>query len=196
MISLILGIAAFVLFFLYDINSITRQYSLPHCFFTVGTVLLAAATILDLVTGWQAGAFAGALDYVLLAGGALCFGGLIYCLFFALPFKETYAAPSTGRRVYSGGVYALCRHPGILCFFAMELLLGLAALPEKMLLRGMIFSLLNLAYAYFQDRISFPRTFCDYTDYQKRVPFLIPNGSSIRRIGRTLPHAGKEEVEV
>ncbi len=190
MLSLVLGLTAFALYFIYDINSITRQYRLLHYSFTLGTLLLSAATVLDLAEALKIGAIAGAVDYVLLAGAALCFGALIYCLFFALPFQETYAEDSKLRPVYSGGVYGLCRHPGILCFFAMELLLGLSALPSGMLVRGMIFSALNLAYAYFQDRVSFPETFCDYRDYQKKVPFLIP------RIGKTLLHAEKEEVEV
>ena len=46
------------------------------------------------------------------------FAALIYTLFFALPFDETYAKQNNGRYVCDRGVYALCRHPGILCFFA------------------------------------------------------------------------------
>ena len=193
MLSFILGLTAFGLYFLYDINSVTRQYRWVHTFFTVGTVLLGAATVLDLAAVWNAGAFSGALDFPLLALAGVCFAALIYCLFFALPFQETYAGQHTGRQVYSGGVYGLCRHPGILCSFGMELFLGLAALPGEMMIRGLIFSLLNLGYAYFQDRITFPKTFCDYSDYQKNVPFLIPTGSSIRRTGKPLHPADKEE---
>ena len=117
-------------------------------------------------------------------------------MFFALPFQETYIESNGSRHVYSGGVYGLCRHPGILCYFGMQLMLGLWALPGGMIIRGLIFSLLNLAYAYFQDRITFPKTFCDYSDYQKKVPFLIPTGSSIRRTGKTLLSADKEEDEL
>ena len=193
MFSLLLGCTAFLLYFLYDINSFTRQFRIVHSFFTVGTLLLGTATVLDLWIGWKAGCYSDMVDVVLLAGAAACFGALIYCLFFALPFQETYAEQNTGRHVYSGGVYGLCRHPGILCFFGMQLLLGLAALPGGMIFRGLIFSLLNLLYAYFQDRITFPKTFCDYSDYQKKVPFLIPTGASIRRIGKLLLCAEKEE---
>lgn len=196
MLPLLLGLAAFALYFLYDINSISRQYRLLRSFFALGTLLLGAALVLDLAAAFTAGAISGAVDCVLLFCSALCFAALIYSLFFALPFDETYVAENSPRCVYSGGVYGLCRHPGILCFFGMELLLGLAALPTAMLLRGMIFSALNLLYAYFQDRISFPKTFCDYSDYQKNVPFLIPDGASLRRFWKTLPHAEKEEVEV
>ena len=185
-----------MLYFLYDINSVSRQYRLPHSFFAVGTVLLGISTALDIADAWNAGAVSGAADWLLLAGAAVCFAALIYCLFFALPFQETYTAQSCRRNVYSGGVYGLCRHPGILCFFGMELMLGLAALPGRMIIRGLIFSALNLLYAYFQDRVSFPKTFCDYREYQTKVPFLLPNRSGIRRFGKMLLRASKEEVEV
>ena len=132
-------------------------------------------------------------DSLLLAGALTCFAALIYSLFFALPFQQTYTEQAGGRRVYSGGVYALCRHPGILCFFGTYLLLGLAALPTRMILRGLLFSLLNLAYAWFQDCVTFPKTFCDYTDYKKKVPFLIPTRNSVAMARKTLFSAHDEE---
>lgn len=193
MFSMYLGIAGFLLYLIYDINSFTWKRRLPGTFFLIGTALIGGATVLDLWSAWRMGAFSGWPDALLLAGGAVCFAALIYCLFFALPFKETYAEQNTGGKVYDGGAYALCRHPGILCFFGMYLLLGAAALPGKLLMHGMVFSLLNLAYAWFQDRITFPKTFCDYQTYQKKVPFLIPTGESIRRARRTLFHTDSEE---
>lgn len=193
MISLLLGIAAFGLYLLYDINSYTRKLGFVHSFFLLGTVLLGIATALDVWAAAKAGAFSGWPDIMLLIGAAAFFGALIYSLFFALPFKETYTEQESNNRVYSGGVYALCRHPGILCFFGMYLLLGLAALPTGMIVNCLIFSLLDLGYAWFQDRVTFPKTFCDYTDYQKNVPFLIPTKASIRMAKKTLFPANKEE---
>lgn len=186
MISLCLGSAAFVLYLIYDINSYTRQWKILHSFFFGGTCLLAVATGMDLWGAWQYGAFSGLTDVFLLAGAAVFFATLIYSLFFALPFKQTYAEQTDGRRVYRCGVYALCRHPGILCFFGTYLMLGLAALPTPMLRNCLVFSALNLAYAGFQDRITFPATFCDYDDYKKQVPFLIPTKNSISMACRTL----------
>ena len=89
---------------------------------------LGVATVLDLYASWKAGCFSGLGDILLLAGAALAFAALIYCLFFALPFEQTYADQDSGSRVCRSGVYALCRHPGVLCFAVMYLLLGLAAL--------------------------------------------------------------------
>ena len=196
MLSLFLGIFAFFLYFLYDINSFTWKSKVFHLFFLTGTLLLAASAILDLYSCWRSGAFRGVPDLLLAIGGGFWFLALIYCLFFALPFQQTYADQDTGSHVYSGGVYALCRHPGILCFFFMYLLLGLAALPGPLLTHGMIFSALNLLYAWFQDAVTFPKTFCDYRDYQKTVPFLIPTPASIRRAKQTLVHSTTRQEEI
>jgi len=193
MLSLFLGIAAFLLYLVYDINSITCKNRILHLFFMAGTVLLCTATALDLRSAWMTAAFRGVGDILLLVGSSLCFAALIYCLFFALPFDETYRDQKENRFVYSKGVYALCRHPGILCFFGMYLLFGLAALPTAVLRNCVVFSILNLMYAWFQDRITFPKTFCDYKNYQKNVPFLIPTVDSIRAAVRTMSRSESEE---
>ena len=186
MLSAILGIAAFALYFLYDINSFRWKLRIPHTFFTVGTLLLGAATVLGLWEAYQEGFLSAAEDIILLICGAVCLLALIYCLFFALPFKQTYREQSDPHKVCRSGAYALCRHPGILCFFGVYLFLGAAAFPGNLAINGAVFSLLNLAYAWFQDRITFPKTFSDYDSYRESVPFLIPTKASIQMARRTL----------
>lgn len=195
MIALLLGITGFILCFLYDINSFTLRSKLLHSTFGIGTALIAVATVLDLRTAWNTGAFSGGLDLLFLFLSVVCFAALIYCLFFALPFQETYTEQSDSRPVYDRGVYALCRHPGILCFFGMFLFAGIAALPCDLLMHGMVFSVLNLAYAFFQDRITFPKTFFDYHIYRERIPFLIPTSNSTRLARDTWPRASGKEDE-
>ena len=195
MLPWLLGILGFALYLLYDIDSFTGLWRPLRWGFAAGTLLIAASTLLQLYSAWQQGAFSLPGDALLLLLGCLAFAGLIYCLFFALPFTDTYTAPKQGRHVYSGGVYALCRHPGVLCFFAMYLFWGLAALPGNFLLCGMVFSLLNLSYAWFQDRVTFPKTFCDYPAYRETVPFLFPTPASFRRAAATWGHPDKKEEE-
>ena len=195
MISLCLGIAAFALYLIYDVNSFLWQLRFPRLFFAGGTLMLALALALDLYAAIATGAFAGMPDMLLLAAAAAAFAALIYSLFFALPFEETYARQENGRCVYDRGVYAMCRHPGILFFFLMQLALGLAALPcGAQLAHGMLFSALNLGYALFQDRVTFPKTFSDYPAYRQRVPFLIPTKSSLSLAYQTLRHTDDEEA--
>ena len=193
MLVLGLGIGGFLLYLLYDINSFKWQSRLLHTAFALGTLLVGAATVLDLWGAWRLGAFSGPGDAALLLAAGACLAALVYSLFFALPFQETYRQQEQGRHVYDGGVYALCRHPGILCFFGLYLCLGLAALPGGLLAHGLAFSLLDLAYAGFQDRVTFPKTFCDYEAYRKKAPFLIPTGDSIRRARQTWGRPASEE---
>ena len=191
---LVPGMIGFVLFFLYDINSYTLRNRLAEKFFFAGTVLVAAATILCLISAVRLGVFGGGADAVLIVLAVLSFAAMIYSLFFALPFTETYVTPDSKRCVYDKGAYALCRHPGALFFFTAYLFLGLAALPSPFLFCGMIFSALNFVYICFQDRVTFPKTFVGYEDYRQRVPFIIPTYSSICLAFRTLRHdCGKED---
>ena len=193
MYSLLLGMLGFLLFFLYDVNSFTWRSRLLHKSFALGVTLLAAATVLDLAAALRMGAFSGLKDLILLVAGALCLAALVYCLFFALPFAETYQDTDGPPAVCDRGVYALCRHPGVLCMLGMYLFWGLGALPATMLRNGLIFSGFNTVYVCFQDRMTFPRTFPDYPDYQKNVPFLIPTGESIRAAWRTRRRSAEEE---
>lgn len=192
MVSLVLGICAFGLFFVYDVNSFTHKNRFLHRFFGIGMAMLLVSAGLDVFYAVKNGAFSGICDTVLILLGILNLGVLIYCLFFALPFEKTYVLLDE-HKVYDRGVYALCRHPGILFFFGTYLFLGLAALPEKMLLNGMIFSFLNFLYACFQDRVTFMKTFSDYGQYRKRVPFLIPNIKSTKRALKTLLNSDSKE---
>jgi protein-S-isoprenylcysteine O-methyltransferase Ste14 len=195
MTTLLCGLLGFVLYFLYDLNSITVRSKLLHSSFSIGTAFLAVATGMDLWSALKSNAFSGFTDLMFLVLSALSFAALIYCLFFALPFQETYAEQATDRSVCDKGVYALCRHPGILCFFGTFLFLGLATRPANLLAHGMVFPALNLIYALFQDRITFPKTFSDYHIYRTRVPFLLPTSNSVRLARDSWPRKDSKEDE-
>lgn len=195
MLALCMGITAFALYFIYDVNSFLWKKSVPRTFFTAGSLLIAASLVLDIRSALPS--FSGFADILLLIMSVLSVTALIYTLFFALPFEETYARKEHERPVCDQGAYALCRHPGILCFFFAYLFAGLAALPSAELLsHGILFSLLNLLYAWFQDRITFPRTFTNYHEYQQKVPFLLPTQTSMKRFIKTLNHSASKEVEL
>ena len=193
MLSTFLGIAAFLLYLLYDINSFRWNRRFPRSFFLLGTLLLLLATAINLIDSFGCGAFRSVSDWILLIPAVFSLLALVYCLFFAIPFDETYTAQTNGRPVCDCGAYALCRHPGILCFFSFYLFLGLAARPGRLLWNGLLFSCLNLAYAAFQDRVTFPKTFCNYEDYRETTPFLSPTLPSIRRALRTFVHVHSKE---
>jgi protein-S-isoprenylcysteine O-methyltransferase Ste14 len=181
-----MGTLAFVLFLLYDINSVIFKNMIINSFFFLGSLLLVAATMGIIVESrhqieWNLWAMT---IFGLLAVVFFCL--LIYTLFFALPFDETYLKQTVAPKTYRNGVYALCRHPGVLWFMGGYFCLWLALKIPLLLWATIIFSSCNFFYIIFQDYWTFKQIFTDYSDYQKNTPFIIPNQKSIKRCLQTL----------
>lgn len=186
MIYILMGLLAFLLFSAYDINSVTSKINIIKPFFFLGSFLLIIATAGIIIEsfhdikwdlGWMSISGFFSLIFLIL---------LIYTLFFALPFNETYVNISATPKVYRDGFYALCRHPGVLWFMGFYFFLWLTLKIPLLLVAGIIFSCCNFLYVIFQDHWTFPRVFEDYNDYQKHTPFIIPNFKSIKRCLQTL----------
>lgn len=178
MIYTIAGVVGFLLFVLYDLNSVLWKRKSLHYGFFAGNILLIGATIMLIKRVWnEAFLSMGAVICGLLA---VCFLGLlIYTLFFALPFGETYQTLDGQPKVCSSGIYALCRHPGVLWFFFFYLFLGLSLHSLLLTMAGVVFSLCNLGYVILQDRWTFPKSLGGYGEYKEKTPFLIPNKKSV-----------------
>lgn len=186
MIYIFMGIGAFILFVLNDVNSIILKNRILKSSFFTGIILLAAATS-GLVVSYRQSIetdFLQVLPYGLLS--AVFFLLLIYTLFFAIPFKSTYITAEEAPRVCKRGVYALCRHPGVLWFILFYLFLGLAFMLPLLFTAAAVFSALNILYVLFQDNWTFMKSFTDYEDYKSYTPFLIPNLQSINRCFHTI----------
>lgn len=191
MIFLIIGFIAFLLFFLYDINSIMLKKNLLKCCFFIGVLLLVASLAGIIFTSWEMIRFTPVRSISLGVLAALCFVLLIYTLFFALPFQSTYVKTNDPPEICKRGVYALCRHPGVLWFAGFYFFLGFALMIRLLLAAAVIFSLLNLIYVVFQDRWTFMKSMKDYGEYKTDTPFLIPTLKSIKQCMRTIAE-GKE----
>ncbi len=194
MIYLFIGFLAFLLFLLYDINSIIfRNKLLKSCFF-LGIVLLAAATagiVISCVNEMRI----DLLRTTLFGFPAIIFFiFLIYTLFFAIPFQSTYIETDHAGKVCRTGVYALCRHPGVLWFAGFYITLGFALNIPLLKAAAAVFSLLNVIYIIIQDRWTFVKSFEDYEQYRTETPFLIPNYNSIKRCIKTLK--GEEDTKI
>lgn len=172
----LLGVCAFALFFLSDYNDWKlAKRGLKWCF-PAGAVLLAGATVWSAVanpppcTHWLRGLF-----FIL---SALFLGLLVYTLFFAVPAEASYACPGQSRAVVAKGPYALCRHPGVLCFAGLYACLWAATgLP---LWEAVLYSGLNVLLVLFEDCCVFPARLTGYAAYRRTTPFLLPNWQSIR----------------
>lgn len=172
----LMGLGAFVLFFLSDYNDwrLSRR-ELSGCF-PAGGALLAAGTALEIRRG--APFVSGWLRWPLAGLAALFAALLIYTLFFALPVDASYTRPGEKRPACTTGVYALCRHPGVLWFTGLYICLWLAlGLP---LWEAAVYSGLNVLLVVFEDRCVFPARLEGYGAYQAATPFLLPNRRSIR----------------
>ena len=105
---------------------------------------------------------------------------LIYTLFFALPFEETYCEDNKLRAAYTEGMYGVCRHPGVLWFAGAYLCMWGMFGGWKQGIYFLLMIFWNYLYIIFQDLWTFPQTFFNYREYQKNTPFLIPNKESIQ----------------
>lgn len=171
-----LGVLAFALMLLGDINDAYLKRRSLAAAFPLGALALAVSYIFQLDPGSPRFASDTAL-FILWSFAGLFLILLIYSLFFSFPVKSAYAAPGDARSVCSSGIYALCRHPGVLWLFFLSLCLYFCAgFPPAALVT---YTLLNILLVTFEDRWVFPRVLAGYGDYRRRVPFLIPSARSI-----------------
>lgn len=155
----ILGSTGFILYFIYDINSVRMKNAVLQKFFAAGSILVVVSLIAELYAAWgschrKIGTMTG-----FGLGGFLFLCLLIYTLFFALPFEETYCEENKLRAAYTEGMYGLCRHPGVLWFAGAYLCMWGMVGGWK---QGIYFFLMifwNYLYIIFQDLWTFPRTF-------------------------------------
>lgn len=179
-----IGSLSFVLYILYDLNQVKFKKAYLHSLFIIASCLLLISTIIIAFTSFNEFeiVFVVRIVFILLAllNGAL----LIYTLFFALDFKDTYLEDKF--KVCDTGMYALTRHPGLIWFIFTYLFLALALGSSVMLVATGVYSLLNFIYIVIQDVYVFPILFCDYDEYKKSTPFIIFNRDSVIRCIKTL----------
>ena len=132
----------------------------------------------------------GLLNFVFLVA-AVFFGLLmIWALFFSFPPDQAYVKDSVRREAYTGGMYALCRHPGVIWFILMYMcLIPATGFPVP---HVVIYCSLNILLALVEDVWIFPRVFSNYHGYKQRTPFLIPTPDSFRMWIRSLGQKTKE----
>lgn len=179
---ILVGCIAFLFYLLYDINQCWLKQKILQPCFLIGSLLLFIATMGIVIK-------AGFSNMTLMHSAALILAVifallLIYTLFFAIPFEETYIEEQFNH-VCQSGVYALCRHPGVLFLLGFYVFLAVAISSKTLLAAGLLFTLCNVVYVTLQDHFFFPRCFDDYLAYQKKVPFLIPTSSSVMQCIRT-----------
>ena len=183
MIWLLPGALAFACFALSDYGKLRRRSKYWNLLFWFGALLLGLSAAA--LTPWheiplRIGKHPVAL-WVLIAACACFLTLMIHTLFFALPFQRNYTGVAEKQHpLVDKGVFALCRHPGVL-FFGLFFLCFYLIIPVlPVLLAFLIFTGLDVLYVLWQDLYLFPKTIAGYAHYQKTTPFLLPNRKSIR----------------
>lgn len=120
----------------------------------------------------------------------ICLALMIYSLFFALPFGGTYVKGRGRAKVVDTGMYALCRHPGVLWFFLFYLFLWLYSGRAVLFWACLVFSAMDVLHVYIQDRFLFEKTLESYPQYRLTTPFLLPTRASVVRCLSTLKIPG------
>jgi len=184
--NMIPGGLGFIFFILYDFNQISIKSRLLKTLFPLGCLCLIYSTLMIASSTGEVFLVPATAKYLFGFLSLLMLVMLVYTLFFALPFKRTYISLEGMDRVYDQGMYALCRHPGVLWLTGFYLAYAAYLGSSTMLKAGIIYSLLDLLYVWLQDRLIFPKQFVNYAEYQEGTPFLIPSFESLRRSAAAL----------
>lgn len=183
---IIMGFLAFVFFYIFDFNKVYHFHKYINISFGVGVVLLAVATLGLLFSASKSFAIYFPLR-VLFGLLSILFLLLIpYTLFFALPFKKTYIETENKNMVVDRGMYALCRHPGVLWFSFFYFFAWLAMGKMLVMWAGIVWTIMDIIHVYVQDLWLFPKALAGYREYQRKVPFLIPNFRSLKQFMMTI----------
>lgn len=184
MFALITTVIAFILFYIYDYNSVKWRHFIINKFFGLGSFLLLFSLLFMVFSQIKEAeihlfGIISVLFFLIL---------LVHTLFFAIPFKDTYIKDEQNRLAYTHGVYALCRHPGVIWLLGLTVSLYYLIPTNQSLLYIGVINILNYVYIVLQDVWTFPNTFTNYTAYKMETPFLIPNIKSIKMCFLTIHH--------
>lgn len=180
MLPLLIGTFSFVPMAASDYFCMHKRTGVGGVLFAVGCGLLCASTLRLL---WESGR--DELCWTSAIPIGLAFVSLVllvYSVFFAVkPRQEDrLACPAGMQPLICHGMYALCRHPGVLWLGAFYGFMTLAWRSRQWLLAFLLFTLGDVLYVFYQDRCIFPHTIDRYGEYQKATPFLIPTASSVK----------------
>ena len=179
MLALLIGSIGFICCFIYDYNSIRLNNRFLQSFFGVGSILIIISTVLIILKHHPQTEHLTLISIMFALIALFFLILLIYTLFFALPFDETYIKENHPRKAYTKGVYALCRHPGVLWFAGFYICISISMVSLTALTISLFLILWNILYILYQDKIIFPMTFDNYKEYCLVTPFLIPTKNSI-----------------
>lgn len=186
MIFIIVGCLAFLVMSIFDLNQIYWcDHRLNHAF-SIGMGILVVATLGVLVGDYGGYLVPGLWQVIFGIMALISLFLLLGTLFFWLPFNDTYLDTARDKKVINTGMYALCRHPGVIWFFTLYIFLWLATGKTMVLWAAIIWTATDVLYVFVQDSWFFPKTLAGYKKYQAEVPFLVPSRDSLYKCVHSL----------
>lgn len=172
---LFIGILAFILFSLNDLNDCFFHSKIVKIFYPAGFLALIISTLLICISSRSVIGIVSRIVFGIL--GLLSLILLLYSLFGQFNLADSYWKPGEKRPTCTTGMYALCRHPGVLWFVILYVCLHFCfGIPWTSVI---VFSVLNVLLALLEDKVIFPNLLEGYESYRKTTPFLIPRAHSI-----------------
>ncbi len=179
MTALIAAALCYGLFVLSDLLKGGKKAYASLAVLVLGCIIMVTVTAAALYRGFKSGA--SSLSPFSLCLFVLALWLEVFTLFFALPAADTYTRVQEKPAVVDFGMYALCRHPGVLwlalCYIALYLLVPGSAV----LMLGIAMTVGDVFYVLWQDVVFFPKHLEGYAKYKTTVPFLIPTWYSIKK---------------
>ncbi len=159
MLNIVVAVLPFVMFILYDVNSVKWEIAVFRKLFLIGVVLIIINTIVIIINNYTL----YSAEIVYAAPALLCLCMLIYSLFFALPFQDTYTAGKNPSNLCKTGIYAMCRHPGAPLVRRVLPVLSLSFPYGELAVFSFVSCMSNSLFMSPSRTIGvFPRTFSDY----------------------------------
>ena len=84
-----IGVAGFIFYFFYDMNSVLWKNKILHAFFAVGCLCILIATGITVSEVCLTGGISDIPDWVFLGAAVFFLAVLLYTLFFSMPFCVT-----------------------------------------------------------------------------------------------------------
>ena len=172
--ALLLGCLSFFICAGYDAIAMAVGKRIRSLFALSGLLLGSATVLLLIQVPWKKNfAEHPASVCIGLLFSVLSFVFLIKALFFS--FSPDIAYSGSGKSpVATDGLYALCRHPGVLFLILFYFFIAIAARVTALFWSFFLFSVLDIVLAIWEDCRVFPKILDGYDEYKKNTPFLIP----------------------
>ncbi len=185
MIYILIGICGFLAVYAFDCASLNNLRVTKRLIGLLSIALLVYATIMVCIipVKFHLPFFTLPLGVGLLVV-SLCL--LVYSLFIEIPFRSTYAQDGTSNKLITTGTYALARHPGVLWLALVYISLALLFPSTTLFIAVTVWLIMDVIIVTLQDKLSFPKMFRAYREYQLKTPFIIPTKQSISTCLKTI----------